>query len=186
MLSERQARPRARAYARQPAWRLNALKNHARNTVSVPRLSFLTFTAYRTQSIQGNIKSVLCPRNFIACGGLGSAPDRRTRRALLHLSYSCAPPCGPAILVTHYQNRSFVVPLKNDLQSSLRHCSLRIQFAEGGSGTSSPAFRRPSTISIRSARFLKGRLNMPSAKLGEILNTSAASRRASSSRPSNP
>jgi hypothetical protein len=28
-------------------------------------------------------------------------PDRRTRRALLHLSYSYAPPCGPAMLVTH-------------------------------------------------------------------------------------
>src|SRR6516164_4079095 len=27
-----------------------------------------------------------------ACGGLRSAPDCRTRRALLHLSYSCAPP----------------------------------------------------------------------------------------------
>jgi len=26
-----------------------------------------------------------------ACGGLRSAPDHRTRRALLHLSYSCAP-----------------------------------------------------------------------------------------------
>jgi hypothetical protein len=27
-------------------------------------------------------------------------PDRRTRRALLHLQYSCASPCGPATLVT--------------------------------------------------------------------------------------
>ena len=27
-------------------------------------------------------------------------PDRRTRRALLHLQYSCEPPFGPAILVT--------------------------------------------------------------------------------------
>ena len=27
--------------------------------------------------------------------------DGRPRRALLHLSYSCAPPFGPAILVTH-------------------------------------------------------------------------------------
>src|SRR5262245_56995967 len=35
-----------------------------------------------------------------ACGGLRSAPDCRTRRALLHLSYSCAAPFGPAILVT--------------------------------------------------------------------------------------
>src|SRR5262245_42595169 len=36
-----------------------------------------------------------------ACGGLGSVPDRRTRRAILHLSNSCASPCGPAMLVTH-------------------------------------------------------------------------------------
>src|SRR5215510_9297 len=27
-------------------------------------------------------------------------PDRRTRRALLHLQYSCAAPCGPTMLVT--------------------------------------------------------------------------------------
>src|SRR5262245_56925223 len=27
-------------------------------------------------------------------------PDHRTRRALLHLQYSCAAPCGPAMLVT--------------------------------------------------------------------------------------
>jgi hypothetical protein len=32
---------------------------------------------------------------------LGSAPDRRTRRALLHLSNSCASPHGPEMLVTH-------------------------------------------------------------------------------------
>src|SRR5262249_6751956 len=36
-----------------------------------------------------------------ACGGLRSAPDSRSRRAHLHPSYSYAPPCGPAILVTH-------------------------------------------------------------------------------------
>src|SRR5262252_4280600 len=35
-----------------------------------------------------------------ACGGLRSAPDCRTRRALLHLSYSYAMPFGPALLVT--------------------------------------------------------------------------------------
>ena len=35
------------------------------------------------------------------CGGLGSVPDDRTRRALLHLSYSCISPFGPAIFVTH-------------------------------------------------------------------------------------
>ena len=41
-----------------------------------------------------------------ACGSLGSAPDRRTRRALLHLSYSCAPPFGLAKLVTQDPTRS--------------------------------------------------------------------------------
>src|SRR6516164_11188268 len=35
-----------------------------------------------------------------ACGSLRSAPDCRTRRALLHLPYSCALPCGRAMLVT--------------------------------------------------------------------------------------
>ena len=39
-----------------------------------------------------------------ARGGLGSAPDRRTRRARLHLRYSCAPPFGPAVLVTQDPN----------------------------------------------------------------------------------
>jgi hypothetical protein len=35
-----------------------------------------------------------------ACGGLRSAPDCRSRRAVLHISYSCASPRGPAMLVT--------------------------------------------------------------------------------------
>src|SRR6202011_3212515 len=35
-----------------------------------------------------------------ACGGLRSTPDCRPRRAILHLSYSYASPCGPALLVT--------------------------------------------------------------------------------------
>src|SRR6266480_2428891 len=41
-----------------------------------------------------------------ACGGLRSAPDCRPRRAFLHLSYSCIPPCGPAVLVTQDPKRS--------------------------------------------------------------------------------
>src|SRR5262249_54530539 len=41
-----------------------------------------------------------------ACGGLRSAPDHRTRRALLHLSYSCAPQITPPALVTHDPKRS--------------------------------------------------------------------------------
>jgi hypothetical protein len=36
-----------------------------------------------------------------ACGGLRPTSDCRSRRVLLHLSYSCASPCGPATLVTH-------------------------------------------------------------------------------------
>ena len=38
-----------------------------------------------------------------ACGGLRSTPDCRPRRTYLHLSYSYAPPCGPALLVTQCQ-----------------------------------------------------------------------------------
>src|SRR5215510_1488767 len=34
-------------------------------------------------------------------------PDRRTRRALLHLQYSCAAPCGPTMLVTQGTDRPF-------------------------------------------------------------------------------
>src|SRR3982074_414913 len=40
-----------------------------------------------------------------ACGGLRSAPDCRPRRTFLHLSYSCAAPFGPAILVTQDPTR---------------------------------------------------------------------------------
>ena len=45
-----------------------------------------------------------------ACSGLRSAPVCRTRRALLHLSYSCAQPCGPATLVTHVESRGGIAP----------------------------------------------------------------------------
>src|SRR5262245_1478785 len=41
-----------------------------------------------------------------ACGSLRSAPDSRTRRALLHLPYSCALPCGRAMLVTQHPTRT--------------------------------------------------------------------------------
>src|SRR4029077_9453896 len=47
---------------------------------------------------QGSTPSLL---TTAARGGLRSTPDCRPRRALLHLSYSCISPCGPAILVTH-------------------------------------------------------------------------------------
>src|SRR5262245_50812734 len=42
-----------------------------------------------------------------ACGGLRSAPDCRTRRALLHLSYSCASPVLMTVLVTHDPKRTW-------------------------------------------------------------------------------
>src|SRR5205807_5365397 len=50
------------------------------------------------------------PRHLAAaaCGGLRSAPDCRTRRALLHLSYSYAPPVLMAALVSHGQLRPWV------------------------------------------------------------------------------
>src|SRR3982074_1567307 len=41
-----------------------------------------------------------------ACGGLRSAPDCRPRRTYLHLSYSYASPCGPALLSVR---RPFIV-----------------------------------------------------------------------------
>src|SRR6202521_3237353 len=41
-----------------------------------------------------------------ACGGLRSTPDCRPRRTYLHLSYSYASPCGPALLVTQDPLRS--------------------------------------------------------------------------------
>ena len=44
-----------------------------------------------------------------ACGGLRSAPDCRPRRAFLHLSYSYAPPCGPALLVTQCHKPTYAV-----------------------------------------------------------------------------
>src|SRR5262249_26694681 len=41
-----------------------------------------------------------------ACGGLRSTPDCRPRRTFLHLSYSYAAPCGPALLVTQCQEQT--------------------------------------------------------------------------------
>src|SRR5216684_7552038 len=51
-----------------------------------------------------------------ACGGLRSTPDCRTRRAFLHLSYSYASPCGPALLVTQGQFRKFPLILFSRLR----------------------------------------------------------------------
>jgi hypothetical protein len=49
------------------------------------------------------------PLSQAACGGLRSTPDCRPRRALLHLSYSYAPPCGPALLVTQCHKQTYAV-----------------------------------------------------------------------------
>src|SRR5712672_1877512 len=66
-----------------------------------------------------------------ACGGLRSAPDCRTRRALLHLSYSCAPPILTSALVTHDPER-FSGPGR--IESSARCIGNRIEDAEDGNG----------------------------------------------------
>jgi hypothetical protein len=42
---------------------------------------------------------------------LRSAPDHRTRRALLHLSYSCAAPAFPAMLVTHDPQQTWTLEI---------------------------------------------------------------------------
>jgi hypothetical protein len=57
------------------------------------------------------------PRLLTAVCGLRSAPDRRTRRALLHVSYSCAPPILMAALVTHDPPRTYTAELERPGQS---------------------------------------------------------------------
>src|SRR5258708_3561062 len=59
-----------------------------------------------------------------ACGGLRSTPDCRPRRALLHLSYSCAPPCGPAVLLTQHPTSDISGPLINSFCSHRHNRSL--------------------------------------------------------------
>src|ERR1700738_4927319 len=48
-----------------------------------------------------------------ACGGLRSTPDCRPRSTSLHLSYSCAAPCGPALLVTQDPSATLAVHCSN-------------------------------------------------------------------------
>src|SRR5438132_5929337 len=54
-----------------------------------------------------------------ACGGLRSAPDCRPRRTFLHLSYSCASPFGPSLLVTQDPIAPFQLKALNDAARSL-------------------------------------------------------------------
>src|SRR5438552_7575938 len=87
-----------------------------------------------------------------ACGGLRSAPDHRTRRALLHLSYSCAAPVPPAMLVTHDPERKCGPPplgAKLGKEHSRKPCGLNqlSTFALGHPSSANvatwPAPRRP-------------------------------------------
>ncbi len=63
-------------------------------------------------------------------GKVGDLRLRQTRRALLHLSYSCAAPFGPAILVTHSHKQT---------QTSLRPS--RIATYESSSSSAFASFR---------------------------------------------
>ena len=54
-------------------------------------------------------RSPPCLLDPAACGGLRSTPDCRPRRTYLHLSYSYAAPCGPALLVTQDPTRKWRV-----------------------------------------------------------------------------
>src|SRR3984893_11153946 len=80
------------------------------------------------QFIDSPLSHCLCRRPVAACSGLGSAPDCRTRRALLHLSYSCASPFGPATLVTHDPKRnSELKTLKRGIASTPALSNKRVQ-----------------------------------------------------------
>src|SRR5262249_953527 len=57
-----------------------------------------------------------------ACGGLRSTPDCRPRRALLHLSYSYAPPCGPPLLVTQCHEPTYAVQQNSHSITSSARC----------------------------------------------------------------
>src|SRR6516165_4320980 len=99
-----------------------------------------------------------------ACGGLRSAPDRRTRRALLHLSYSCAPQTTDAALVTHVESPGGISPpgaprtVHDSLESHGSRCSAvalngfasstgssRFQLANGQGRTTQPLRSSPIT-----------------------------------------
>src|SRR5262249_55792706 len=67
-----------------------------------------------------------------ACGGLRSAPDHRTRRALLHLSYSCAPQITHTTLVTHDPNTEPDPALLGHLGLALGHPALDLHGASNG------------------------------------------------------
>ncbi len=89
-----------------------------------------------------------------ACGGLRSAPDCRTRRALLHLPYSCAPPCGPAILVTQDPIRTSSPEVKSAARSPCRRPGRLIVSASGRHQSFSCASAFFSVLALRWSAFL--------------------------------
>src|SRR5437868_5571736 len=82
--------------------RLNRFRHFIDGSLAVASLN-LTRWDWSQRWLQRSPPSLL---TTAACSGLRPAPDGRPRRALLHLSYSCAPPFGPAMLVTHDPERS--------------------------------------------------------------------------------
>src|ERR1700731_4908683 len=106
-----------------------------------------------------------------ACGGLRSTPDCRPRRAFLHLSYSYAPPCGPALLVTQCHNQTHAVQQRAcySMTSSARR--------RNDSGILSPSAL--AVVRLRTKSNLVGCSTGISAGLAprRILSTSSAARR---------
>jgi hypothetical protein len=81
-------------------WKNLLKKELTRRDLTVPQPSRFTKSSFQR----------LRPLKFTAaaCSGLRSAHDCRPRRTFLHLSYSCATPFGPAILVTQDPTRTLL------------------------------------------------------------------------------
>ena len=92
-----------------------------------------------------------------ACGDLRSTPDCRPRRAFLHLSYSCAPPCGPAILVTQCQLRTRAAQQKPIIRSPRRRAAALA--ARRGRASWGQRCRLDGTHSPSSSGLLRWRFN---------------------------
>ena len=112
-------------------------------------------------------------------------PDHRTRRAYLHLSYSCVHPFGPAALVTHDPNRtqcSRSTPVLHRVRSTgSAHDAMRNCQCRGHRGRMSGYPSRP--VSFRSslrARSAIGqrRIIRPPVLSAHQISTSATMRNA--------
>src|ERR1700738_1205202 len=77
-----------------------------------------------------------------ACGGLRSAPDCRPRRAFLHLSYSYAAPCGPALLVTQCHKRT------NAPQQTTHRVAIIYPITSSASASNVGGISRPSALAV--------------------------------------